>query len=29
VIVASLFLFATMFGWRAVARRRADATTGS
>ncbi|MEY2966774.1 MAG: hypothetical protein RLY50_824 [Actinomycetota bacterium] len=29
VIVASLFLFATMFGWRAVARRRAHATTGS
>lgn len=29
VIVAALFLFATMFGWRAVARRRADATTGS
>ena len=29
VIVASLFLFATMFGWRAVARRRADAPTGS
>lgn len=29
VIVASLFLFATMFGWRAVARRRSEATTGS
>lgn len=28
VIVASLFLFASMFGWRAVARRR-SATTGS
>jgi hypothetical protein len=29
VIVASLFLFATMLGWRAVARRRTNATTGS
>jgi hypothetical protein len=29
VIVAALFLFATMFGWRAVARRRATTTTGS
>ncbi len=29
VIVAALFLFATMFGWRAVARRRSEATTGS
>ena len=26
VIVASLFLFASMFGWRAVARRRSAAT---
>lgn len=29
VIVAALFLFAAMFGWRAVARRRTEATTGS
>lgn len=29
VIVAALFLFATMFGWRAVARRRTEAATGS
>ena len=29
VIVAALFLFAAMFGWRAVARRRTTATTGS